>query len=152
MLFTSEVNYSMRTVKPLALFHNVIIYPSIRNLSRGIRPDRFFRNRTVRAAPLRKSLSPRNCSCSTPPLSSLFSSPSNDTSRKTVNDIRIFNKQKSFQCDIMFYSTGLIKSNSQFLLLLLSIHIDELGIFILNYINYKNIDSQKVKLTCPHRF
>jgi hypothetical protein len=85
----------------------------------------------------------------------LFSFPSNDTSRKTVNDIRIFTKQKSFQCDIMFYSTRLtrlIKSNSKFSLLLLSIPIDGLGIFILNYINYKNIDSRKVKLTCPHRF
>lgn len=141
LLFQTRKGGSMRKVESLARFPYMRIYSSIHNLSQGRGPYKFFRIHTARATPLRSPLFPLSYSYSRPPLSSSSFFPFLYHLKENCKSLIKINKQKSFQHDII-NSISLIGTNIQFLLVILSTRIDLLGIFIINYINYKNINSK----------
>lgn len=133
----------MRKVESLARFPYMRISSLIHNLLQGRKPYKVFRTHTAHVTPLRSALFPLNYSCSMPPLSGSFLFPFLFHLEENCKCSTKINMQKSFQHDtinlISFFGI-----NIQFLLTILSARVDLLGIFIINYINYKNINSLKV--------
>ena len=136
-MFTSEAEHFMATIKSFARFLYTRICPFVHNLLRWIRPSRFSRTCTVCEVPsgtppfLPNCFSPRTLLSDSPFLPLYY-----------TNTTYLF-LQKSFQCGIVYQSTGCIKSNNQFPLKFLISLVDLLLFFIINYINYKNASLSK---------
>jgi hypothetical protein len=125
----SETEHCLTAINIFARFLYTRICPLIHNLLRRIRPNRFFRTRTVCVVPSGTPLFPPNCFCPKTLLSDLLSLPWYSTKATYLL------LQKSFHCGIFSQSA---KTNNHFLLKFLISLVDLLVIFIINYKKYKN--------------
>jgi hypothetical protein len=125
-MVTSETGHFITAINIFARFPYTRICPLVHSLLRQIKPNRFFRTRTVCVVPSGTPLFPPNCFCPKNLLSDLSSLPWYFT--KAMHLLL----QKSFQCG-KFNS----KTTIHFPLKFLTSSIDVLVIFIIYYKKYK---------------
>ncbi len=139
----ATTKFFIRKVESLGRFPYMRICSLIHNLLQGREPYKVSRIHTSHATLLRSPLFPLSYSYSRPPLSGSSLFPFLYHLKKKCKCFVKINKQKSFHHGIMNL-ISLIGIDIQFSLLVLSTRIDLVGIFIINYKNYKNINSLKV--------
>lgn len=133
-MVTSETEHFMTAINTLVRFPYTRICPLVHSLLRRIRPNRFFRTRTVCVFPSGTPLFPPNCSCPKTLLSGFLFLPWYFT--KTTHILLLL--QKSFQY-------GRFKTINQFPLKFLVSLVDLLVIFIIYCKKYKNAAFSKRK-------
>jgi hypothetical protein len=133
----------MRKVEFLIRFPYVRICPLTHNLLQGRELCKVFRNHIARVTPLKSPLFLLCYSCSMPPLSGSSFLPFLFHLNENCKCSMKIDKQKSFQHDIIKL-VSFLGINIQFLLAISLTRVDLLGILIINYKNYKNINPLKV--------